>query len=157
MSKPEFVYVSYIATTPERLWQALTSGAFTKQYWFNRRIESDWQAGSPVRFYDGDSDTVTDDGQVLVSEPPRRLSYSFGPVGYPATGTLDDGHSRVTFTIEPLEGMVKLKLVHDDLVSEEMAEGFREGWAPILSSLKTFLESGKPLPQERRPVQQAVD
>ena len=59
------------------------------------------------------------------------------------------GTSRVTFTLEPHEGMVKLTLVHDELPSEEMAEGFREGWAPILSSLKTYLESGRPLPRIR--------
>ncbi len=148
MSKPEFVYVSYIATTPERLWAALTGGEFTKQYWWNRRIESDWQVGSPVRFYDGDSDTVTDDGVVLASDPPRLLSYTFRPIGTSPVGTLD-GYSRVTFTIEPFEEVVKLKLVHDDLVDDEMAAAFREGWAPILSSLKTFLELGKPLPRHR--------
>jgi uncharacterized protein YndB with AHSA1/START domain len=144
MSKPEFVYVSYIATTPERLWEALTGGEFTKQYWYDRRIESDWRVGSPMRFYDGDSDTVTDDGVVLESDPPRRLAYTFRPAEMPV-GTRQ-GYSRVTFTIEPFKGVVKLTLVHDELVSEEMAEAFREGWAPILSSLKTFLESGKPLP-----------
>jgi uncharacterized protein YndB with AHSA1/START domain len=142
------VYVTYIATTPERLWDALTSGEFTKKYWWDRRIESDWRIGSPVRFYDGDSDAVTDDGVVLESDPPRRLSYTFKMAGDMPAGNLE-GYSRVTFTIEPLEGVVKLKLVHDELESEEMAEGFREGWAPILSSLKTFLESGRPLPRHR--------
>ncbi len=153
MSKPEFVYVSYIATTPERLWQALTSGEFTRKYWFDRRIESDWRAGSPVRFFDGDSDVLTDDGVVLESTPPTRLSYTFRPVG--AAPNPDwNVYSRVTFTIEPREEMVKLTLVHDELPSEEMAAGFREGWAPILSSLKTFLETGSPLPQRPRPAQQ---
>jgi uncharacterized protein YndB with AHSA1/START domain len=145
MSKPEFIYVTYIATTPERLWAALTQGEFTKKYWYGRRIESDWQVGSPVRFFDGDSDIVTDDGMVLESDPPNRLAYTFHQVGMDP----DMGHSRVTFTLEAHEGMVKLTLVHDELLSEEMAEGFREGWSPILSSLKTFLESGKPLPQLR--------
>jgi uncharacterized protein YndB with AHSA1/START domain len=153
MSGSEFVYVSYIATTPERLWAALTGGDFTRKYWFGRRIESDWQVGSPVRFFDGDGKIVTDDGVVLASEPPRRLSYTFQPVNMAPTGTLQ-GHSRVTFTLEPAEGVVKLTLVHDELVSNEMAEGFREGWAPILSSLKTFLESGKPLPLPRRSAEQ---
>ncbi len=146
MSRPEFVYVGYIATTPERLWEALTNGEFTKKYWYNRRIESDWQVGSPVRFFDGDSDVVTDDGVVLASDPPRRLSYTFRYVGGAPIGNLA-GYSRVTFTLEPAEGLVKLKLVHDELLTDEVAEEFREGWAPILSSLKTFLETGKPLPQ----------
>ncbi len=155
MSKPEFVYVTYIATTPERLWHALTRGEFTKRYWFNRRIDSDWQPGSPLRFYDGDGDTVTDEGQVLASDPPRLLSYTFSPVGYPPSGTLEGGHTRVTFTIEPFEGVVKLTLVHDELASDEVAAGYREGWAPILSSLKTFLETGRPLPERRAGEHQA--
>lgn len=146
MSKPEFIYVSYIATTPERLWAALTQGEFTKKYWYGRRIESDWRAGSPVRFFDGDSDVLTDDGVVLESDPPNRLAYTFRQVDPEAP---DAEHSRVTFTLQAHEGMVKLTLVHDELESEEMAEGFREGWSPILSSLKTFLETGKPLPQLR--------
>jgi uncharacterized protein YndB with AHSA1/START domain len=146
MSKPEFIYVSYIATTPERLWAALTQGEFTKKYWYSRRIESDWQVGSPVRFFDGDSDVVTDDGVVLESDPPNRLAYTFRQVDPDAP---DAEFSRVTFTLQAHEGMVKLTLVHDELESEEMAEGFREGWSPILSSLKTFLETGKPLPQLR--------
>lgn len=71
MTRPQFVYVSYINTTPQKLWDALTRGEFTKKYWFGRRIESDWHKGSPVRFYDGDSDVLTDDGVVLESDPPR--------------------------------------------------------------------------------------
>lgn len=142
MDKPEFVYVGYIATTPERLWAALTSGEFTKAYWYQRRIESDWRLGSPVTFFDGDS-AVTDSGVVLVCDPPRQLAYSFRNEG-------DTGpHSRVSFTLEPHPGMVKLTLIHDELPDAQAAKDFREGWAPILSSLKTFLESGKPLPQLR--------
>lgn len=147
MSKPDFVYVTYIATTPERLWAALTRGEFTKTYWYERRIESDWTVGSPVVFYDGDSDVRTDGGVVLACDPPRLLSYSFRPEFSEEAQSM--GTSRVTFTLEPHEGMVKLTLVHDELPSEEMAEAFREGWAPILSSLKTFLESGRPLPRIR--------
>jgi uncharacterized protein YndB with AHSA1/START domain len=145
MSKPEFVYVTYIATTPERLWEALTRGEITKKYWYGRRLESTWAVGSPVEFFDRDTQVRTDSGVVLEYDPPRRLSYSF-------LFELDEeakemAHSRVTFTLEPQEGMVKLTLVHDELPSEEVAQGFREGWSPILSSLKTLLETGKPLPQ----------
>jgi uncharacterized protein YndB with AHSA1/START domain len=146
MAKPEFVYVMYIATTPEKLWAALTQGEFTKKYWYGRRIESDWTVGSPVRFFDRDSEDVTDNGFVLECDPPRRLVYSFrneSPEGR------KQGYSRVSFTLEPHPGLVKLTLVHDELPNEQAAKDFREGWAPILSSLKTFLESGKPLPQLR--------
>lgn len=145
MGKPEFVYVTYIATTPERLWAALTRGEFTKTYWYNRRIESDWTVGAPVSFFDGDSRDLTDSGVVLVADPPRQLSYTFRTGFDPEARKR--GYSRVTFTIEPHEILVKLTLVHDELPDEQTAIGFREGWAPILSSLKTYLESGKPLPQ----------
>ena len=148
MGRPEFVYVTYIATTPDQLWAALTQGEFTKKYWFGRRIESDWQIGSPVRFFDGDSDDLTDSGVVLEYDPPERLAYTFQNEFDPEARKL--GSSQVTFTLQPYEGMVKLTIVHNDLPSEEIAADFREGWAPILSSLKTFLETGKPLPQLRK-------
>lgn len=155
MGKPEFVYVSYIATTPEKLWAALTRGEFTKRYWYGRRIESDWTVGSSVSFYDPDSHNLTDSGVVLECDPPRRLVYTFR-TEYDELrrhGFSDEdaahlrGYSRVSFALEPHEGMVKLTLVHDELPDEQTARDFREGWAPILSSLKTMLESGKPLPQ----------
>ena len=149
MAKPEFVYVSYIATTAEKLWAALTQGEITKAYWYGRRIESDWTVGSPVRFFDYDSDVITDSGVVVECDPPRRLVYTFRPEFSEEAQAM--GYSRVSFTLEAHEeGMVKLTLVHDDLPDEETAEGFREGLAPILSSLKTFLETGKPLPQLRQ-------
>jgi len=92
---------------------------------------------------------LTDSGEVLVCEPPRRLAYTFRNEfdfqGRPAEAS----YSRVSFTIEPYEGMVKLTLVHDQLPDEQTAAGFREGWAPILSSLKTYLETGKPLPHKQ--------
>ena len=146
MAKAEFVYVTYIATTPAKLWAALTQGEFTKRYWYGRRIVSDWKVGSPVRFYDHDSDTVTDGGVVQEYDPPRRLVYTFRPEFSAEARQM--GYSRVSFTLEPHEeGLVKLTLVHDQLPGEATAVGYREGWAPILSSLKTFLESGKPLPE----------
>ncbi len=149
MGKPEFVYVTYIATTPEKLWAALTSGEFTKRYWYGRRIESNWTVGSPVKFFDGDSDVLTDSGVVLECNPPRRLVYTFRfRVEFDADAR-KRGHSRVSFTLEPRDRMVKLTLVHDELLDEQAAKDFREGWAPILSSLKTMLESGKPLLQLR--------
>lgn len=159
MDKPEFVYVTYIATTPEKLWAALTRGDFTKTYWYGRRIESDWTVGSPVRFFDHDTPVVTDSGVVLECDPLRRLVYTFR--NELSDEALEQGHSRVSFTLEPQDGMVKLTLVHDELPDEQAARDFREGWSPILSSLKTLLETGKPLPQLRsleekgRPQQEA--
>jgi uncharacterized protein YndB with AHSA1/START domain len=147
MPNHEFVYVTYIATTPEKLWAALTSGEFTRAYWYDRRIESTWTVGAPVHFYDGGSDIITDRGEVLEADPPTRLTYTFRPEFSDEAAAM--GFSRVSFRIEPHPGMVKLTLIHDELPDEEMVRGFREGWSPILSSLKTFLETGTPLPQLR--------
>jgi len=73
--KPEFVYVTYIETTPEKLWQALTSSEFSKRYWFNTELQSDFKVGSPFALVT--NGTPTDDGEILEADPPRRLSYTF--------------------------------------------------------------------------------
>jgi uncharacterized protein YndB with AHSA1/START domain len=132
MAEPAFVYETTIATTPERVWDALTSGAITRTYWFDRRVESVWVVGAPVRFYVGDSDTVSDSGEVLECDPPRRLVYSFAPAGYPT--------SRVAFDLTPQPGGTRLRLVHDQLADPGDVEGWREGWTPILTNLQALLE-----------------
>lgn len=140
MSKPAMIHVTYIETTPEKLWEALTSGAFTQLYWFGRRIESDWTVGSPVRFYDSADDSLTDSGEVLVYDEPKTLAYTFKNE---VTGEQVPG--RVTFTIEPRnETVVKLQVVHDE-IAEDTVEGWRNGWGPILANLKTYLETGHTL------------
>ena len=123
-------------------------GDSPRRYWYDRRIESDWQVGAPVRFYDGGSDELTDSGVVLEYDPPRRLSYTFKNEFDPKKRGYQP--SRVTFTLEPYEGQVKLTLVHDRLANQEEFEHFRDGWAPIFSSLKTLLEVGVPLPRLRK-------
>jgi len=133
-AEPAFVYETTIRTTPERLWDALTTGELTRSYWFDRRIESDWLVGSPVRFYDGAGDTVTDDGEVLECDPPRRLVYSFAPVGYDPT--------RVAFDLEPHADGVRLRLVQDRLADPDHVARWRDGWLPILTNLQTLLEDG---------------
>jgi uncharacterized protein YndB with AHSA1/START domain len=132
MPEPAFVWETTIATTPERVWDALTSGAITRTYWFDRRVESVWVVGAPVRFYVGDTDTVSDSGEVLECDPPRRLVYSFAPAGYPA--------SRVAFDLAPQPGGTRLRLVHDQLADPGDVEGWREGWTPILTNLQALLE-----------------
>lgn len=144
MDKPGFVYVSYIATTPEKLWRALTSGEFTRLYWGGRRIQSDWRVGSPVKHIREDGG-VDWEGQVLVSEPPRILSYTFRM-------QISERHraerpSRVTFELQPAGSVVKLVLTHDDFEGTgATSETTRHGWPAILSSLKSLLETGNPLP-----------
>ena len=144
MDKPSFVYVSYVATTVEKLWQALTDGEFTRRYWGGRRIESDWQVGSPVKHVREDG-VVDWQGEVLQSERPRLLSYTFHML-------ISEQHrgerpSRVTFDLQPMGLVVKLTLTHDDFESEKTTfETTRHGWPAIMSSLKSLLETGSPLP-----------
>ncbi len=140
MNKPRFVYVSYIATTPEKLWQALTSGEFTEQYWFGRCVESDWRPGSKVTFTYDQGRKVDLVGQVLRCEPPRLLSYTFHEQ------SMGEPPSRVTFEIEPAQSMVKLTVTHEDFPPDsQLFERISRGWPAILSSLKSLLETGRAL------------
>jgi len=149
-SKPQFVYVSYIATTPEKLWEALTSAKFTEQYWFGHRVESDWQVGSPVVFKMPNGQVAVQ-GEVLVSEPPRLLSYTWT---VPDDTMLRESPTRITFELEPMDSVVKLTIVHSNLLAADYVEerntfrGLNNGWPAILSILKSFLETGQPLPLE---------
>ena len=143
MNNPAMVHVTYIETTPEKLWAALTSGAFTTLYWFGRRIESDWTIGSPVRFYDSADDSLTDSGEVLVYDEPKTLAYTFKNEFLEERAHEEPG--RVTFTIESAgPKVVKLQVVHDRIEADQV-EGWSNGWGPILANLKTYLETGRTL------------
>ena len=109
MSKPVFVYVTYIASTPDKVFKALTSAETTAKFWFGNAATSDWKVGSPfaLRLVRHEKDDVT--GEVLEYDPPRRLSYSFR-----AQDNLDGGKaSRVTFELEPQRDQVRLTMIHD--------------------------------------------
>ena len=147
MPDSPFVYVAYIATTPERLWQALTDSAFTAQYWVGRRITSDWHEGASVHHVrdDGGVDWV---GEVLRYEPCSLLSYTFHMQISEAHKA--DAPSRLTFEIEPFDTVVKLTFIHDQLEDAPATrETTRYGWPAIISSLKSLLETGAPLPFRR--------
>jgi uncharacterized protein YndB with AHSA1/START domain len=143
MSKPKFVYVTYIKTTPEKLWAALTDPKITKSYWFGADLESDWKAGSPWRIVRA-SGEVADSGVILESDPPRRLvidkwQNQFMPEAKAA------GPSRCTMEIEPQPGgAVKLTVTHvsegDD---DRLIKAVSGGWPRILSNLKSLLETGE--------------
>jgi uncharacterized protein YndB with AHSA1/START domain/DNA-binding transcriptional ArsR family regulator len=157
---PQFVYTTYIKTTPERLWQALTDPAFTSRWW-QTTFETDWQPGSAMT-WDNNGVIIADPGQVVLdSDPYRRLAYTwhtFTPELKERFSIDDDlftklaseHRSRVTFDIEPAGDLVKLTVVHDDFEPGSTAATMvRNGWPVLLSSLKTLLETGEPLPSTR--------
>jgi uncharacterized protein YndB with AHSA1/START domain len=142
MSKPEFVYVTYIETTPEKLWQALTDGDFTQRYWFGARLKSDWKVGSPFEMLRGDG-TVSDAGKIVECDPPRRLAYTFVNI---SEKYKNDRPALATFMLEPYGNLVKLTLTHEGFAEgSQFFDGISKGWPAILSSLKSILETGKPL------------
>src|SRR5262245_17141765 len=110
MEQQDTAYVIYIATTPEQLWEALTDGAFTQQYWGGLRITSDWQVGSAVQMIANDG-RIGWEGEVLEWEPPRRLAYTFHMLHSDAHR--GEAPSRVSFELEPMGEVVKLTLMHD--------------------------------------------
>src|SRR3954468_7860783 len=142
MSKPEFVYTTYIETTPEKLWQSLTDGDFTERYWFGHRVASDWEIGSRYAFTKQGKNMI--EGKVLGFEPPKGLSYSWDSI---TPDTQHERSSRVTFDLEPRGNVVKLTVTHDNL--DEGGKTFSNisgGWPMVIASLKSLLETGRPLP-----------
>jgi len=139
MSKPEFVYVTYIETTPEKLWDALTKSDFTRLYWFGTEVRSDWKVGSPFALVT--NGTTTDGGEILEADRPRLLSYTFKHVRDPEMSK--ERASKVVFTLEPFGKLVKLTLTHEDFVAGSLLlDGISKGWPAILSALKSLLEKG---------------
>jgi uncharacterized protein YndB with AHSA1/START domain len=142
MSKPEFVYTTYIETTPDKLWVALTSSEFSRQYWFGTELRTDWTIGSPFALVmDG---TPTDVGEILEFDPPRRLSYTFRHVIQDELR--NEKPTKVVFKLEPHGKLVKLTLTHEGFAdASKLLDGISKGWPAILSSLKSLLETGTAL------------
>ncbi len=139
MSKATYLYVTYIRATPEKVFEALTEGRVTRQYWGHDNV-SDWKPGSPWKHQDAASGAVRILGEVLECAPPKRLVVTWAFHAEPAKRT------RVSFDLERMGDMVKLTVTHEDLEpGSEMDRGIREGWPRVLASLKSFLETGKPL------------
>jgi uncharacterized protein YndB with AHSA1/START domain len=140
--KPEFVYTTYIETTPEKLWQALTSSEFSRRYWFNTELQSDFKVGSPFALVM--NGTTTDVGEILEADPPRRLSYTFHHVLNEARR--NEPPTKVVFALEKHGNLVKLTLTHENFVrGSELLDGISKGWPAILASLKSLLETGTAL------------
>jgi uncharacterized protein YndB with AHSA1/START domain len=139
MKKSTFVYVTYIRATPERVFQALTDGRVTREYWGHENL-SDWKPGSPWKHQDAASGKLRILGEVLESRPPHRLVLSWADPDKAAK------RSRVAFDIVPLADMVKLTVTHDELeAGSEMDRAIRAGWPRVAASLKTYIETGKAL------------
>jgi uncharacterized protein YndB with AHSA1/START domain len=138
---PDTVYVTYIATTPEKVWEALTSSAHTVHYFFAMRIESEWRVGSDWALYapDGKRNVF---GKVIEADRPRRLKLNWLVEG------IDLPACDVTYDIEPDGDVVKLTMTehHPAPLDPKWLDGGKQGWPMILSGLKTLLETGKPLP-----------
>ena len=145
MDKPQFVYVVYIATTAEKLWNALIDADMTSKYWQHENV-SDWKPGSGWEHRESNSEhTLKLVGKVIESSPPRRLVLTWAD---PSDRGREEKHSRVTFELEPVRGVVRLTVTHDLLeLGSDMLAGISAGWPKVLSSLKSFLESGHPLPR----------
>ncbi len=160
MEKPEFVYTTYIKTTPESLWQALTEPSFTGRWW-QATFDTDWKVGSTMTWNNHGVVIADPEQVVLEADPYRRLTYTwhtFTPelnerlqFGDELFAKLSSEHrSRVTFDIEEAGELVKLTVIHDDFEPGSTAATMvSNGWPVLLSSLKTLLETGEPLPFTR--------
>lgn len=142
MDKPKFVYVTYIRTTPEKLWSALTDPKFTRQYFFDSYQESAWKPGAPWRMVFSDG-SLANSGEVLVIDPPRKLVLTWKPE---KPDLKDEDPARLTYLLEPMGDQVKLTVIHDsDTPNSKVIESVSFGWPMVLASLKSLLETGKPL------------
>jgi len=155
MDKPEFVYTTYIRTTPKQLWQALTEPAFTTRYWGGMALESDWQTGSVFTVTLADGTRIADPAQVVVeADPFRRLAYTwhtFTPewaAHYNFTeedraAWASEPRSTVTFDIEDQGSLCKLTVLHGGFeAGSGVLAGISQGWPRVMADLKTLLETG---------------
>ncbi|MFJ6249953.1 MULTISPECIES: SRPBCC family protein [unclassified Streptomyces] len=161
MGSDTFVYTTYIRTTPDELWKALTEPELTRRYW-GVAFETDWTPGAPMVWEEGGRRTADPEQVVLRAEPGRLLSYTwhtFTPAWADAVGLGHDVYerlatgprSRVTFEIEPSGDTVRLTVTHGGLAPDgPMEKLIGEGWPALVSSLKSLLETGEELPEPPR-------
>ncbi|MBM7048235.1 MULTISPECIES: SRPBCC family protein [Rhizobium] len=140
MTGSKFVYVTFIRTTPEKLWSALTTPEFIRQYWFDMTHETDWKVGSPWKmlFPDG---RIADMGEIAEFEPLRRLAIRWRNEFRPELKA--EGWSRCVMELEPADNAVKLTVTHTiEFENSKFIEAVSGGWPKILSNLKSLLETG---------------
>ena len=141
--RPNYVYVTYIESSPERVWEALTDADLTGQYWGHSNF-SDWRVGSAWEHRRVDGSGIADVvGTVLESVPPRRLAMTFDAPGEVPAG----GPSKVTFDIEPYHEIVRLTVTHENLADGEALDAVSAGWPAVCANLKSLLETGHVLPR----------
>jgi uncharacterized protein YndB with AHSA1/START domain len=138
-NKSQFVYVTYISSSAEKVWNALMDPEMTRKYWGHLNV-SDWKVGSDWKHEDPSTGQVRIVGKVVEFTPPRRLVITWA---FPAEAQVPDKYTRVTFEIESAGKAVRLKVTHDELEpGSEMESGITRGWPVVLSNLKTLLETG---------------
>jgi uncharacterized protein YndB with AHSA1/START domain len=154
--KPATVYTIYIASTPEKVWEALTSAEFSRRYFFGNAVEVDLRIGGAYIVRTPDSGLHIS-GEVIECDPPRKLTVTFN-FNWPAL-IEKLGPTLVTYEIEPAGDVVRLTMTeaHDRPLSDDILSGGRQGWPAILSSLKSLLETGEPLVIKMAPPQRMLE
>jgi uncharacterized protein YndB with AHSA1/START domain len=147
MQKDQFVYVTYIRTTPEKLWKALIEPEFTRQFWCDTTQESEWKPGASWKILMPDG-RVADSGEVVEVEPHRRLVLKWRNEFRPELKA--EGYSRLTYHLEREGKSVKLTVIHEmEKEGSKFIEAVSSGWPHILASLKSLLETGESLEETR--------
>lgn len=140
MAGDKFAYVTFIRTTPEALWEALTKPEFTRKYWFGVVMDSEWKVGSPWKMLYPDG-TITDKGEILEYDPPKRIVMRWQNEFRPELKA--EGFSRCVIEVEPVANAVKLSVTHMiDVEESKLITAVSGGWPKILSNLKSLLETG---------------
>ena len=153
MAKSTFVYVTYIRTTPEKLWSALTGPDFQKQYWFGCHCESQWTAGSPWKLVYADG-RIADQGEIVEAQAPRRLVIRWRNEWNPELKA--EGASLCTIELEPSAGAVKLSITHSvEREPSKFITAVSGAWPKVISNLKSLLESGHIALDEPYPAESA--
>ncbi|PYJ91975.1 MAG: ATPase [Verrucomicrobia bacterium] len=147
MKKDQFIYVTYIRTTPEKLWKALIEPEFTRRFWCNTTQESEWKPGASWKILMPD-ERVADSGEVVEIEPNRRLVLKWRNEFRPELKA--EGYSRMTYELEKEGNSVKLTVIHEiEKEASKFIQAVSSGWPHILASLKSLLETGESLEETR--------
>jgi len=148
MAKSQFVYVTFIRTTPDKLWRALMEPEFTRQYWCNTTQESEWKPGASWRIVTPDGRTA-DSGEIVTVEPLLRMVLTWRHEL--DAGLRAEGYSRLSYELDQQAEAVKITVTHEmDKSESKFIKAISTGWPPILSSLKSLLETGESLQATRR-------